>query len=65
MTVVQVFVADTHYKSIPKSSELPSEVLDILCKGIAVNSSYATNITVSDNNIDDGNNITNCCNFLN
>ncbi|XP_031563488.1 plasma membrane calcium-transporting ATPase 4-like isoform X2 [Actinia tenebrosa] len=44
MTVVQIFVADTHYKSIPKGSELPTEVVEILCKGIALNSSYATNI---------------------
>lgn len=47
MTVVQIFVGDTHYKSIPRASDLPSDLVNILCKGIAINSSYATNIMVS------------------
>lgn len=47
MTVVQVFVGDTHYKSIPKASDLPESLVNNLCKGIAINSSYASNVVVS------------------
>lgn len=47
MTVVQIFLGDKHYKSIPRANELPADLVNILCKGIAVNSSYASNIVVS------------------
>lgn len=47
MTVVQVFLGDTHYKSVPRASDLTPGLVNILCKGIAINSSYASNIVVS------------------
>lgn len=47
MTVVQSFLADNHYKDVPKQGELPQTLVEVLCKGIAINSSYASNILVS------------------
>lgn len=47
MTVVQSHLADNHYKEVPKQGELPQTLVELLCKGIAINSSYATNILVS------------------
>lgn len=47
MTVVQSYLADNHYIEVPKQGELPQTLVELLCKGIAINSSYATNILVS------------------
>jgi len=47
MTVVQSYLADNHYKEVPKQGELPQTLVELLCKGIAINSSYASNILVS------------------
>lgn len=47
MTVVQSYLADNHHKDVPKQGELPPTLVELLCKGIAINSSYATNILVS------------------
>ena len=47
MTVVQSFLANNHYKNAPKQGELPQTLVELLSKGIAINSSYASNIMVS------------------
>ena len=47
MTVVQSYLADNHYKEVPKQGELPQTLVEVLVKGIAINSSYASNILVS------------------
>ncbi|XP_054910604.1 plasma membrane calcium-transporting ATPase 1a isoform X4 [Poeciliopsis prolifica] len=44
MTVVQVYIAEKHFKKIPPPENIPSSVLDMLVVGIAVNSAYTTNI---------------------
>ncbi|XP_043964867.1 plasma membrane calcium-transporting ATPase 1a isoform X2 [Gambusia affinis] len=44
MTVVQVYIAEKHFKRIPLPENLPTSVLDMLVLGIAVNSAYTTNI---------------------
>ncbi|XP_051547629.1 plasma membrane calcium-transporting ATPase 1-like isoform X3 [Myxocyprinus asiaticus] len=44
MTVVQVFVADKHYKKVPEPSVFPASTLDLLILGISVNCAYTTNI---------------------
>ena len=51
MTVVQSYLADNHYQNVPKQGELPQTLVELLCKGIAINSSYATNILVSTQSI--------------
>ncbi|KAJ7391328.1 ATPase, Ca transporting, plasma membrane [Desmophyllum pertusum] len=48
MTVVQSYLADNHHKDVPKQGELPPTLVELLCKGIAINSSYATNILPSE-----------------
>ena len=47
MTVVQSYFADHHYKDVPNQGELPQTLVELLCKGIAINSSYASNVLVS------------------
>lgn len=47
MTVVQSYLADNHNKEVPKQGQLPQTLVELLCKGIAINSSYASNILVS------------------
>ncbi|XP_068703541.1 plasma membrane calcium-transporting ATPase 3-like isoform X3 [Montipora capricornis] len=47
MTVVQSYLADNHYKDVPKEGDLPQSLVQLLCKGIAINSSYASNILPS------------------
>lgn len=47
MTVVQVYVAEKHYKKVPEPENIPSSTLDILILGIAVNCAYTTKIMVS------------------
>ncbi|XP_032238959.1 plasma membrane calcium-transporting ATPase 4 isoform X2 [Nematostella vectensis] len=44
MTVVQLYTMGQHHKTIPENpKEFSPELLEILCKGIALNSSYASN----------------------
>ena len=47
-TVVEWFVAGTHYRGDPKSyrNEIPTNIRDALGVGVAVNTSYTSNITV-------------------
>ncbi|XP_051787391.1 plasma membrane calcium-transporting ATPase 1a isoform X1 [Erpetoichthys calabaricus] len=44
MTVVQVYVADKHYRKIPEPDLIPDKTLDLLVNGIAVNCAYTTKI---------------------
>ncbi|XP_056280419.1 plasma membrane calcium-transporting ATPase 1a isoform X2 [Pseudoliparis swirei] len=44
MTVVQVFIAEKHYKTVPEPENIPASILDILILGIAVNCAYTTKI---------------------
>ena len=47
MTVVQSYLADNLHKDAPKQGDLPQTLVELLCKGIAINSSYASNLLVS------------------
>ena len=47
MTVVQSYIAESLYKTVPESGEIPAGLLEVLVKGIAINSSYASRILVS------------------
>jgi len=48
MTVVQAFICNHHYKpdrsSLPKINDLPAHVGEIVTQGIAVNSSYSSDV---------------------
>lgn len=47
MTVVQVYIADTYYRCVPNPKRIPSNIMDLLIQGIAVNCAYTTKIVVS------------------
>ena len=42
-----LLLTGAHYKHVPNSEELPESILDVLCKSVSVNSSYATRVMVS------------------
>uniref|UniRef100_A0A8C1M9Z6 Calcium-transporting ATPase n=1 Tax=Cyprinus carpio TaxID=7962 RepID=A0A8C1M9Z6_CYPCA len=44
MRVVQVFIADKHYKKVPEPDVIPSGTMDLLTLGISVNCAYTTKI---------------------
>uniref|UniRef100_W5NHX1 Calcium-transporting ATPase n=1 Tax=Lepisosteus oculatus TaxID=7918 RepID=W5NHX1_LEPOC len=44
MTVVQVYIADKHYRKIPEPEAIPENTLDLLITGIGVNCAYTTKI---------------------
>uniref|UniRef100_A0A3B3D9W2 Calcium-transporting ATPase n=2 Tax=Oryzias melastigma TaxID=30732 RepID=A0A3B3D9W2_ORYME len=44
MTVVQAYIAEKHYKKVPEPESIPSNSLDFLILGIAVNCAYTTKI---------------------
>ncbi|XP_078139965.1 plasma membrane calcium-transporting ATPase 4 [Centroberyx gerrardi] len=44
MTVVQAYIGDTHYKSVPEPDAIKPETLEILVNSIAINSAYTTKI---------------------
>lgn len=46
MTVVQAYIADTHYKSVPEPDAIKPETLEILVNSISINSAYTTKILV-------------------
>ncbi|XP_073681602.1 plasma membrane calcium-transporting ATPase 4 [Garra rufa] len=48
MTVVQTYIGDTHYKSIPEPDAINSETLEILVNSISINSAYTTKILPSE-----------------
>uniref|UniRef100_A0A8C2EXB5 Calcium-transporting ATPase n=1 Tax=Cyprinus carpio TaxID=7962 RepID=A0A8C2EXB5_CYPCA len=48
MTVVQAYMGDTHYKSIPEPEAINSETLELLVNSISINSAYTTKILPSE-----------------
>uniref|UniRef100_A0A7N8XVK5 Calcium-transporting ATPase n=1 Tax=Mastacembelus armatus TaxID=205130 RepID=A0A7N8XVK5_9TELE len=44
MTVVQAYVGDTHYKTVPEPEVIKPETLEILVNSISINSAYTTKI---------------------
>uniref|UniRef100_A0A8C5EMI2 Calcium-transporting ATPase n=1 Tax=Gouania willdenowi TaxID=441366 RepID=A0A8C5EMI2_GOUWI len=44
MTVVQAYIAEKHYRKVPEPESIPSNILDMLILGIAVNCAYTTKI---------------------
>ncbi|XP_050979471.1 plasma membrane calcium-transporting ATPase 4 isoform X5 [Labeo rohita] len=48
MTVVQAYIGDTHYKSIPEPEAVNSETLELLVNSISINSAYTTKILPSE-----------------
>uniref|UniRef100_A0A672SQS9 Calcium-transporting ATPase n=1 Tax=Sinocyclocheilus grahami TaxID=75366 RepID=A0A672SQS9_SINGR len=48
MTVVQAYIGDTHYKSIPEPEAINSETLEVLVNSISINSAYTTKILPSE-----------------
>ena len=51
MTVVQVFVAEKHWKNVEnpikvKEIVIPSRAKEVICEGIAVNSGYSSKLLV-------------------
>uniref|UniRef100_A0A672KGH2 Calcium-transporting ATPase n=1 Tax=Sinocyclocheilus grahami TaxID=75366 RepID=A0A672KGH2_SINGR len=47
MTVVQVFIADKHYKKVPEPNAIPASTMDLLILGVSVNCAYTTKIMVT------------------
>ncbi|XP_051745808.1 plasma membrane calcium-transporting ATPase 1a isoform X4 [Ctenopharyngodon idella] len=44
MKVVQVSIADKHYKKVPEPDVIPASIMDLLTVGISVNCAYTTKI---------------------
>ncbi|XP_012582297.1 PREDICTED: plasma membrane calcium-transporting ATPase 4 isoform X4 [Condylura cristata] len=44
MTVVQVYVGETHYPTVPSPDALLPKVLDLIVNGISINSAYTSKI---------------------
>ncbi|XP_028305065.1 plasma membrane calcium-transporting ATPase 1-like [Gouania willdenowi] len=44
MTVVQIYVAEQHFKKVPEPQIIPANTLELLIRGIAVNSGYTSKI---------------------
>ncbi|KAI1890656.1 hypothetical protein AGOR_G00155900 [Albula goreensis] len=44
MTVVQAYIGDTHYRTVPEPEALRPETLELMVNSIAVNSAYTTKI---------------------
>ncbi|GIX93449.1 plasma membrane calcium-transporting ATPase 3 [Caerostris extrusa] len=49
MTVVQCFISNVHYKTLPKYASLPPEVASIIVDAISINSAYTSRIMEPDN----------------
>ncbi|XP_029705865.1 plasma membrane calcium-transporting ATPase 3-like [Takifugu rubripes] len=47
MTVVQAYIGDTHYKTVPEPENIKPETLEIMVNSISINSAYNTKILVS------------------
>lgn len=47
MTVVQAYIGDTHYKTVPEPEAINPEVLELVVNSISINSAYTTKILVS------------------
>lgn len=48
MTVVQSFIGEVHYKSIPNFQTLSNRIQDVMVKSIAINSGYTSQVLKSD-----------------
>lgn len=46
MTVVQAYIGDTHYKTVPEPDNIKPETLEVLVNSISINSAYTTKILV-------------------
>ena len=46
MTVVQAYVGDTHYKTVPEPDNIKPETLEVMVNSISINSAYTTKILV-------------------
>uniref|UniRef100_A0A3B3ZU41 Calcium-transporting ATPase n=1 Tax=Periophthalmus magnuspinnatus TaxID=409849 RepID=A0A3B3ZU41_9GOBI len=44
MTVVQAYIGDTHYKTVPEPDQVRPETLEVLVNSISINSAYTTKI---------------------
>uniref|UniRef100_A0A8D3EEJ9 Calcium-transporting ATPase n=1 Tax=Scophthalmus maximus TaxID=52904 RepID=A0A8D3EEJ9_SCOMX len=44
MTVVQAYVGDTHYRTVPEPDAIKPETLEIMVNSISINSAYTTKI---------------------
>ncbi|XP_027135195.1 plasma membrane calcium-transporting ATPase 2 isoform X6 [Larimichthys crocea] len=44
MTVVQAYVGDTHYKTVPEPEAIKPETLEVMVNSISINSAYTTKI---------------------
>ncbi|XP_067287650.1 plasma membrane calcium-transporting ATPase 4 isoform X1 [Pseudorasbora parva] len=44
MTVVQAYIGDTHYKSVPEPEAINPQTLELLVNSISINSAYTTKI---------------------
>ncbi|TWW62810.1 Plasma membrane calcium-transporting ATPase 1 [Takifugu flavidus] len=44
MTVVQAYIGDTHYKTVPEPENIKPETLEIMVNSISINSAYTTKI---------------------
>ncbi|XP_062842686.1 plasma membrane calcium-transporting ATPase 4 isoform X1 [Trichomycterus rosablanca] len=44
MTVVQAYIGDTHYKTVPNPEAIKPETLELIVNSISVNSAYTTKI---------------------
>uniref|UniRef100_A0AAQ4Q720 Calcium-transporting ATPase n=1 Tax=Gasterosteus aculeatus aculeatus TaxID=481459 RepID=A0AAQ4Q720_GASAC len=44
MTVVQAYVGDTHYRTVPEPDAIKPETLEVMVNSIAINSAYTTKI---------------------
>lgn len=49
MTVVQAYIGDTHYKTVPEPDIIKPETLEIMVNSISINSAYTTKILVRHN----------------
>lgn len=46
MTVVQAYIGDTHYKTVPEPDNIKPDTLEIMVNSISINSAYTTKILV-------------------
>uniref|UniRef100_A0AAR2KM62 Calcium-transporting ATPase n=1 Tax=Pygocentrus nattereri TaxID=42514 RepID=A0AAR2KM62_PYGNA len=44
MTVVQAYIGDTHYKTVPEPEAINPEILELMVNSISINSAYTTKI---------------------
>ncbi|XP_066526318.1 plasma membrane calcium-transporting ATPase 4 isoform X1 [Hoplias malabaricus] len=44
MTVVQAYIGDTHYKTVPEPEAIKPETLELMVNSISINSAYTTKI---------------------